>query len=96
MPLRRQPIQAPSVPSAIAPQMPRPPSQILSASIGCLPAVEVQLGVGDHVVEPAADDAEHDRPAGDVPDVLGLAAALAPSADGEPQGDQMPATMHSA
>ncbi len=36
-PRRRQPIQAPTPPSAIAPQMPRPPCQIFSASIGLPP-----------------------------------------------------------
>ncbi len=53
MPLRRQPIQAPTPPSAIAPQTPRPPSQILNASIGLLAVLEVQLGIGDDVIEPA-------------------------------------------
>ena len=33
-PRRRQPIQAPTAPSATAPQMPSPPCQIFSASTG--------------------------------------------------------------
>src|SRR3989337_680315 len=37
-PLTRQPIHAPTAPSAMAPQMPRPPSQIRSASSGFLPS----------------------------------------------------------
>ncbi len=32
MPCRRHPIQAPTAPSATAPQMPRPPSQIRTAA----------------------------------------------------------------
>ena len=51
-------------------------------------AVEVQLGVGHHVVEPAADDAEHDRPARDVPDVLARAAPLAHPPRREPQREE--------
>ena len=42
------------------------------------PGAEVLLVVGDHVVEPTADDAEPDRPAGDIPDVLVHPAACAP------------------
>ncbi len=50
---------------------------------------EVLLPVGGDVVEPPADDAERDSPAGDVPDVLILAAAGAPAAhrDGERDED---------
>jgi hypothetical protein len=35
---------------------------------------EVQLGVGEHVVEPAAEDTERHRPDRHVDDVVGLAA----------------------
>ena len=42
--LRRQPIHAPIPPSAMAPQIPNPPSQILTASIGCLPAPKYNSG----------------------------------------------------
>src|SRR5262245_18002348 len=37
-PLTRQPIHAPTAPSAMAPQMPRPPSQMRRASRGFLPS----------------------------------------------------------
>ncbi len=40
MPRRRQPIQAPTAPRAIAPQMPRPPCQILKALTQSLPPVK--------------------------------------------------------
>ena len=56
---------------------------------GVLALAEVLLPVGGDVVEPPADDAERDRPAGDVPDVLVLAATRAPAAgrDGERDED---------
>src|SRR6185437_3034219 len=49
---------------------------------------EVQLRVGDHVVEPAADDAEDDRPAGDVTDLTGQTTARLPPPVGQPERDQ--------
>ena len=49
--------------------------------------LEVQLGVGDHVVDPAAEDAEDDCPAGDVADVGRPAAAGLPAPVGQPERD---------
>ncbi len=40
MPRRRAPIHAPSAPSAMAPQMPRPPSQTLKASTQSRPSLK--------------------------------------------------------
>src|SRR5690606_9942048 len=47
---------------------------------------EVELVVGDHVVEPAADEAERHRPDGDVADLPGLSAACHPALLAEPDG----------
>ena len=59
---RRATRYAPSTPKTTAPQIPRPPCQILSASIGVIGAPpEVELVVGDHVIEPGADDAGRHR-----------------------------------
>src|SRR5579875_1589265 len=43
-PARRAPIQAPTPPSATAPQMPRPPSQILKAFHGSRPGTKYNSG----------------------------------------------------
>jgi hypothetical protein len=40
MPRRRQPIHAPTAPNAMAPQIPRPPSQILKASTQFSPSLK--------------------------------------------------------
>ncbi len=57
---RRATSQPPRTPSATAPQMPRPPCQIFSASTRVAAGPEVELVVGDHVVQPGTDDAERD------------------------------------
>ena len=59
--------------------MPRPPSQILKASTQFTALAEVQLVVGDDVVEAAADQAEGHGPDGDVGDRAGFAAAGDPA-----------------
>ena len=51
-------MQTPSAPSAMAPQMPRPPFQIFSGVDRVAALAPVRAGRGDDVVEPAADDAE--------------------------------------
>src|SRR5439155_23152849 len=53
-----------------------------------LALAEVLLVVGDDVVQPPADDAEHDGPARDVPDVVALAAPGPPPARREGQRDE--------
>src|SRR5690606_3206388 len=53
-----------------------------------IPALtEVPVRVGDHVVEPAADQAERHRPHGDVDDETGAAAARLPAPLAPPDGD---------
>ena len=79
MPARRQPIHAPSAPSEMAPQMPRPPSQIFSGVDRVAALAPVGAGRGDDVVEPAADDAEQHRPGGDVEGLARLARRAAPA-----------------
>ena len=48
---------------------------------------EVQLVVGDDVVEPAADNPERDRPQRDIGDGAGLPAARDPAPVAEPHRD---------
>ena len=87
MPSWRQPSQAPTAPPATAPQMPRPPSQILNAASGSPPAPKYVLRRGDHVVDPGADDAERHRPDGDVEHGVLRRAAAAQAHLGDDAGD---------
>ena len=54
---------------------------------GVAALAEVELPVGDHVVEPAADEAERHRPDRQVADLAGTAAAGDPAPLADPDGD---------
>ena len=55
-----------------------------------LPGREVQLRVGDHVIQPAADDPERHRPHHHIGDVVGIPPGGRPPPAGQPHGDQDP------
>ena len=66
-PSRRQAIQAPTAAAARPrPRCPGRPPRSRRPSIGSPPSPKYVVRRGDHVVDPAADDAERHRPHGDV------------------------------
>src|SRR6266542_3138519 len=73
-----------------------PPLPDLERVDGVPAGAEVQLGVAEHVVQPAADQPEHHRPDRDVHDRAGLPAAGHQRRSPTQTATRMPTMMHSA